>query len=481
MTTVELVLTDTRVWAVGPRTHWDGPPSVVLGGAGGLVVGEPLTPPTQVSSAVQYVSADRIALAPRIPTAVEALAAVADAVLDKLGLAAPVARMTVIVPTEWGGHRRAVVVEALRRVAAEVVFEDTAIRAVAADGAAARGRRAVVLEFGALTTTASSVAPGPSGLRLESCEFAPDLAAVSLGVEPDAARSLADLLGGLLSGRPVDVVQVFGLADPVALEAVRAEVRGICGPETAVRPISGTDLVRPSQPESELGATTAALPSNEWLQPLRERAAAQRDPRDRRAVYLLGGVAAAIAIVIGVVSTVIALGGSDDSEAAAPAASSASVAGAESTAPAPAEPGPSAAPSPESFGRIRFQMPDGWKSAPASAASRLDLAPADGARMRIILTQNTVAPDAGYEQIAANLESQMRQRPAIGDLRRDVVFGGRSMLAYTERPEGGSTVDWHVLVEHGTQVSIGCQYTGDGWRTLASTCDRFAASVHVMP
>ncbi|SLH76385.1 type VII secretion-associated protein, Rv3446c family [Mycobacteroides abscessus subsp. abscessus] len=73
----------------------------------------------------------------------------------------------------------------------------------------------------------------------------------------------------------------------------------------------------------------------------------------------------------------------------------------------------------------------------------------------------------------------MAQKPSLSDLRRDVVFAGRPGLSYIERPDGGSTVHWHVLVEHGTQVSIGCQYAGDGWERVESACERFAESIDV--
>ncbi|MGW4370846.1 type VII secretion-associated protein [Nocardia takedensis] len=475
MSTVELVVTDSRVWAVGPATHWDVAPSVVLGGDGSLVVGESLTPPTQVASAVQYVPAERIALLPRVPTVVESLHAVANAVFGNLGVPVPAATVTVVCPTEWGSYRRSALFEALRGLANEVVFEDIAVRAVAADAEAARGRRAVVVDCGALHTTASSVAPGPHGLALETCEFEPDLAIADLGVDPRADEALTDLLGAVTAGRPVDTVLVLGVTDPARVARLREQVRALCGPETEVRPVSGVDLVRPAQPEPDYAP---APPADEWLQPLRERAAAQQDPRERRSAYILGGVVAAAVVIALVVGAVVALGGSDgESVTAAPTTTSAALGPSPASGPPDDPPGRA----PETFGHLRFQIPEGWKKNPAAGDTRVDLAPSDGARLRLTLIQTPVAANAGYEQIAADLENQMRQKPSMSDLRRDVVFGGRSMLAYLERPEGGSTVNWHVLVEHGTQVSIGCQYVGDAWESFATTCDAFAASVHVLP
>ncbi|MBF6247063.1 hypothetical protein IU471_26305, partial [Nocardia elegans] len=93
MSAVDLVLTDTRIWARGPATHWDGAPTVVLGSDGGLVVGAPFSPPDQVSSAVQFVDAERIALPPRIPAVAETLTALFGTVLGHLGLTAPCVRI----------------------------------------------------------------------------------------------------------------------------------------------------------------------------------------------------------------------------------------------------------------------------------------------------------------------------------------------------------------------------------------------------
>ncbi len=99
------------------------------------------------------------------------------------------------------------------------------------------------------------------------------------------------------------------------------------------------------------------------------------------------------------------------------------------------------------------------------------------------MMQTPLAAGSGYAQVAAKLEAQIAQRPpgVLTDLKRDVVFGGRSGLAYWERPGDGSTVRWHVLLESGIQVSIGCQYAGDGWGQLETPCSNFGDSVRVVP
>ncbi|MEU7142972.1 type VII secretion-associated protein [Nocardia sp. NPDC046473] len=483
MSTVELVVTDTRVWARGATTHWDVPPSIVLGSNGfDLVVGESLTPPTQVSSAVQYVPAEAIALLPRVPAVVEGLTAVFAAVLENLRIAAPCERITLICPTEWGASRRSVVDQAARRFTTDVVFEDLAVRAVAADEGTSHSRRTLVLEFGALTTTATAVIRSHQGVHIESCEHQPALALAEVLPESPGFTALCALIDRVLDGQPADLAQTVGVTDAGKLDLLRAAVQQRCGASVGLRALTGPELIRGHQTEPmHQPEVPSILSQTEWMQPLRERAAAQRPPRSGLG-YVGAAIAAVVVVAAVVVGGVVLLNRSDDTPAAAP-----NTAVPSSSAPAPttSAAAPTTAAGPETYGRIRFQVPDGWHiaSAPdATGKSRVDLSPDDGARLRVTVTQTPVAPGASYEQVAAKLETQMNQRPAgvMSDLQRDVVYGGRSTLAYTERPGDGSTVRWHVLLEYGIQVSIGCQYIGNDWQSLSTTCEKFGSSVRVI-
>ncbi|MEV2218719.1 type VII secretion-associated protein [Nocardia vinacea] len=455
-----------------------------MGSNGDLVIGESLTPPTQVSSAVQYVGADRIALLPRVPSIAEAMTAVAGTVVQNLGIPVPCEQVTVVCPTEWGSRRRSVIDNALRRVAADVVFEDMAVRAVVADARAGRSRRTVVLEFGPLSTTATAVVRSHQGIHIESCEHEPNLSVADAEPDSNGLAELSTLVDRLLAGQPADVVQAVGVSDPAKLDLIRSAVLEVCGPDVELRPIAGVDLVQGRRQEPAYQPEVAPLPTMEWMQPLRQRAAAMQPPGHVTKARALVGAAVVIVIAAAVVGAVFAFGGSDDS----PAVSSSGTTAVAGTTPQPV----SALPSPsvprpliETAGRVRFQIPIGWRLAQTSDPSkpRVDLVPSDGTRMRITVIQTSVAPGTGYEQVAADLEAQMKQRPngALGDLKRDVVFGGKSGLAYTERPGDGSTVRWHVLVEHGLQVSTGCQYAGEFGVSVASACEEFAVSVQVIP
>ncbi|MGK8520536.1 type VII secretion-associated protein [Nocardia asteroides] len=479
MSEVELVVTEARIWARGTSTHWDAPPSVVLGSNGfDLVVGEPLTPPTQVSSVVQFVPADAMALPPRMPSVVEAMDAVFASVLDELRVPAPCARMTLICPTEWGAARRGVLAEAARRWTSEVVFEEIAVRSVALDDGTSHSRRTLVLEFGMLTTTASVVIRSHRGVHVESCEHDPALALSEIAPHSPAFDALCGLVTRLLEGGPIDLAQAAGVADPAKLDLLGAAIERAVGSAVELRSIAGPDLLRGRRLESgERHGMPPTTAPTEWMQPLRERAAAHQ-PQNNTARFVVAVVAAVVVVALVVFGAVI-LSDHRDNETAAPSTGVTST----SAVTPPAE--TSAEVPPETFGRIWFRVPPGWRvtSAPESGRARVDLVPESGARQRITVMQTPLTAGSDYDQVAAKLEAQIAQRPSgvLTDLKRDVEFGGRSALAYSEHPGDGSTVRWHVLLESGVQVSVGCQYLGGGWDQLETSCSNFGDSVRVVP
>ncbi|WP_063021342.1 type VII secretion-associated protein [Nocardia niwae] len=478
MAEVELVVTEARVWARGADTHWDAPPTIVLGSNGfDLVVGQPPKALTQVGSAVQFVPADAIALPPRTPSVVEAMGAVFASVLENLRVASPCARMTLICPTEWGARRRGALEQAARRHTAEVVFETIAVRSVASDEGTSHSRRTLVLEFGTLAATASAVIRSHRGVHIESCEHEPTLALAEITADSTGFAGLCQLIARISDSGPIDLVQVVGITDPAKLDLLRAAIDQTVSPGVELRAVAGADLVRgprlePSDRREVQAAATA------WLQPLRDRAAAQQPRRDT-ARFAVAAIAAVVVVTLLGVGVVALSGRRDDVSTAAPGTDVAST----SAAP-PAIP-PSTAAEPEAFGRVRFRIPPGWRVAasPDSGRARVDLVPEAGARQRITVMQSPLTASSSYEQVATKLEAQIAQRPpgVLTDLRRDVMFGGRSGLAYVEHPGDGTTVRWHVLLEFGIQVSIGCQYAGDEWAQLEAPCSHFGDTVRVVP
>ncbi|MFD3507617.1 type VII secretion-associated protein [Nocardia sp. NPDC058666] len=476
MTVVELVVSEAKVWARGATTHWDVAPSIVLGSNGSdLVVGEPLAPPTQAVSAVQYVSGGVIALPPRIPTVGQALSAVLGAIMDALRVTPLCERIVVVHPTAWGQPDLDLFATAAQRFTHEVVFETCALRASAVDITASRSRRTALIEFGMLSTSASSVIYDTNGTHVEAVEVEPNLAVAELDTEEGFAQ-LEGLLARLLADRPADVVQIFGTTDPAVLASVTAVVESVCGTKTTVSPLTGTDLARPAQRAPAY--TPTIPPAAEWMQPLRERAAAT-NPVDNRPLYI--GAAALVAVIAaGAIGGFFLFGGSSEQEVTAAVATT--TAPLSVSAPPPSTSKPKTKPAPQILGRVVIAVPSGWHSTTATEA-RTDLAPDDATRQRITITQKPVNAGAGYDEVATDLAAQIAKKPAgtVTPVRRDVVFAGRPGLSYEERPGDGSTVRWQVLVEHGIQISIGCQYPENGWAGVMSACEQVVGSVHLGP
>ena len=477
MPVVEIALTETRLWAWSANTHTDLTPSVVPSGDGrDLVVGEPLAPPSIAVSPVQLLTADRIAYDPGMPTPAEALSAVFGHTLAQLRIPVSCERLTVVHPTEWDQHRLAVLESAARLHSGHVTLETIAVRAVTA-GQRLRDVRTVVLEFGPLSTTASTVVPTEHGPRLEYCEHEPVLAAAEIATEEDGVARFDALLERLLHSCRVSAVVVVGRTDAGFLDRIATVVADRCG-GAELLVVAGADLVRSrrSEPGDHRPTLPPAVAEAEWLQPLRERAAATRPPRSRTPLYLGAAAVLVVAVVIAAGIGIARIsGGRPDAVAVAP-----------STAAGPAgRDTPTAEPHSDAvaFGALRLTVPGGWRiQGPAIGADqRLELVPVTGPRARITVAQQPVASGVGYEQIAATLEAQIARRPAgsVSTIRRDVVFAGRPGLAYSEHPEDGSTVDWHVIVEHSIQISIGCQYRTGGQDSITPICEDLANSLDV--
>lgn len=156
-----------------------------------------------------------------------------------------------------------------------------------------------------------------------------------------------------------------------------------------------------------------------------------------------------------------------------------------STSPIPSTPS-TANPNPDpalAAAGVRLELPPGWQRRPGQAGTgRLELVPGGAARQRIVVVRNNLVPGAGYDEMAAQLTARVAaSADVMGDLRRDVEFGGRHGLAYTERPTDGSLVDWHVVVERDAQLSVGCQYLPGEWNAVAADCERVVRTVGIDP
>ncbi|MFF0542606.1 type VII secretion-associated protein [Nocardia thailandica] len=475
MSEIELVIGEARVWARGARTHWDGAPSVVPSSDGrGLVAGEPLTHQGQAASVVQHLAGDRIALRPTVvPSIADSAVAVLGSVFDNLRVGTPCDRITVVCPTVWGARERDVFATAAAGFAHEIAFEEIALRASELDPATQRSRRTIVIEIGLLSTAVSAVTYDHQGTHIESSEYEPTLGADDLR---DDSRSiaLAELLRRVSPGGQADVVQIFGSSDPAVLSRIAGVVEGVYGADAQLSSFAERDLFRVSSGISDRPVVPSAP---EWMEPLRARAAAI-EPRSRTPWYL-AAAAAAVVIGIGAVVAVVAVSSGDPDPASTVAAAT----------PTPSSSATSSLPRPTTtarsttvaLGKLESGVPAGWSR--SDDPGRLILVSDNGARGRIIVTQKPVDAGAGYDEVAADLDAQIARKPAgtVTAVQRDVVFGGRPGLAYEERPADGSTVQWHVLIDRGTQISVGCQYPAGGRDAIVPACEAVTGSVRIAP
>ncbi|MEU6561104.1 type VII secretion-associated protein [Nocardia nova] len=466
MSTVDLILTDTRLWARSEATHWDGAPSVTPTSDGAsLVVGEPLQPPYPAVSVVRLADADRIAFAPVLPTVADAFAAVFGAVLTNLRLPTPCERLTVVAPSEWGTRRRNALTAGARRLVGEVTVEPLALRVAGLSASTSQLQRIAVVEASPLDTTVTLAGRSGTETWLEGCEHEPAFGSADLA-EGRGVDVLADVIDRLLGGHKPSYLVVVGIADPAVLGALREELTRRYGFGVDLRAMSGLDLIRggPAGPAAPHAARPQ--PQAPWTGPLHEHAAAAQ-PAPRRRTPIVLAAAALVAVVIGVaVAVILTRSGNDPADAATGTT-------ARTSAPTPTA---------ETFGRVRAQLPAGWHIASRSD-NRVDLSPDDGARQRISMVQKNLPAGSGIDEVAATLEAQIGKRPpgTVTPLRRDVIFGGRPGLSYEEHPADGSTVRWQVMVDSGLQVSVGCQYPADNWSPLAGACEKFVGDLRIGP
>ncbi|WP_155981558.1 type VII secretion-associated protein [Nocardia sp. BMG111209] len=535
MPDIDVVLTDARLWArsyPAPATdpavryrrpsspghppksgrdtafapdfdsaQWDGPPSIMPSGDG-FAVGAPLRPPSPAVSVVRMASADRIAFDPigaqeisPMPTPAEALGEVFCALLANLRLPGPGRRSTVVVPTEWGTRRRGTVESAARHIAADVVLESLAQRAVALGASTGPGQRIAVLEANPLTTTATLV--GRSGTRtwIEACEHEPAVGTDDLVPGRDGS-AIAAVLGRLPDIERANHVLVTGLDTPGARTAVHTALAALPGCPADIRTVSGGDLLRPPEDAEQTAAERFSPLSARRSGSLHEYAVRRHRSRAGRILLPAVALVATLVVVVAVAhhrsaSSTTAAQPTRTPAAAAPQPESARPSAAFTTL--PAAPSISASgsqlpsgisPAPQTtvrlFDRVRADLPPGWHPNTRTDA-RVDLTPDNGARQRITVTQRQLSPGAKLGDVAETLDRQIAQRPpgTVGELKHDNVFGDHPGLSYEEFPGDGTTVRWQVLVDSGVQVSVGCQYESNTWPAVADACERFVRGLRV--
>jgi type VII secretion-associated protein (TIGR03931 family) len=454
-----VLLDESRMWLrVGEFAEWSAVPALARApdgtmGRPGVGVAEPSIP--------RFLDGDRLALGGVAVPVDAALRALVRDLLDAAGWPPPHAKLTVACPLHWGPPRRAAVRAALAELATEVDVVPAASRPAVARAArrgSVSGRsRCLVVECAPLSTTAGYVVYDGNGSRVEGCEHEPTLALsdpVVPGPEP-----MAELLARAARDRQVDAVIVLGDPPQREVEIVARAVRAALSATVEIRPVSGGHIVRAdgaaldrhaSRPDPVTSDDSTALGSN--------NATPQCFPRSaRRALPVLGAV---LLVLAAAVLTWLRYGRSD-------------------------------APRPEAdqvitIGRVTVSVPAGWRIRPAIAGESPDvlrLVPRSGPRRRIEVSQTTSRGNPTIDDVAADLQAQiaLRARPDKYSPAQEEVVAGRQVITYQEVEEGNSEVKHHVIVMHGAQVSVDCQYLTGEWDAIAGACEHTVGSAEVGP
>lgn len=113
----------------------------------------------------------------------------------------------------------------------------------------------------------------------------------------------------------------------------------------------------------------------------------------------------------------------------------------------------------------------------------------DGSRSaatRLLLQQTVLAEGADAAAVLDTLRTSVADANAAGgeqryaDLTGGVTYAGRSVTRYREQLSAASVVDWSVLVEGRSQISVGCQHDVADPGSVAGPCEAAVASASVV-
>ena len=433
------------MWARYGREDWDGP-------AGIDDANQVSMPPSW------FIDSGYCAVGARMIPVVESMARVFWQAALEVGAGAPADLAVVTHPTHWGAARQNVVAAAGRQCANEVLTLAVATAVVRAHmyraSPSATARRFVVLECGSVATIASRV---DSDGRVLSCEVETEL---GLDDSVDRLGEFADLAARVAGTDDVDAVLVCGeLTDHKP--ALIAELATAFG-HSRIHVVASREVARSAarlpiatQPRPQQSDPEPA-PRAQWLQ---EPASAPQ----RRRVW---PVVAAVLLVVALLGAGIVLAARTIDKTDSPSTSATDGI-------------------PVVLGRASMTLPPGWhvkdteQSVPGYG-NRLTLVPDGGPDRRITVTQTALRSAFTQEQAAATLRQKIAENDrgaTFSEVETGVEFGGRQVIFYVESPEEYSQVKWHVIVENGTQVSVGCQFLLGEWNLLAGECERLVRSV----
>lgn len=292
--------------------------------------------------------------------------------------------------------------------------------------------------------------------------------------------------------RPADLAGIFLVGGSSRIPLVSRLVHQRCGvvpttldqPETVVA--RGALLaVAPSATQDTPGAGAVLLPVPRDQQQTRRLTPARPlgPPRPsavlapppappssrRRQLLVVGGTAAVIAAAASV--AVVLLG---DNTERTPKATSTSTSASPSRLIAQYE--------------YRFTLPDGWLQTGGDPAKlRTEVKPDDAKtgddvvfveQIRLSF-DSTEDRDRAVDKLRGDFQAA---GAAFSDFDADASFAGRDVIHYRQSlPNKDATVDWYVLFEGRTQVSVGCQRENAGDRAddVAAACETIVSTVTI--
>lgn len=455
---VALHLDESRLWLRGLGGEIvSGRPTLGMGTDGALRWAPEIETRPFESSVVRFLDADHLIFDNIVVSVPDALTAAFAGALAQSGCSSSTAKAVLTCPMHWGESRTAVVRQAVGRLFGEVEVHAAAL-SPAVVRAARRGSvsgsvRCLVVETTPLTMTIGYVVYDHDGGRIQSCEHAPSLGEADIGAGTGAQAELRALLARTQMRRVVDVILVLGEVSESMVEAIGAVARRSISPLIDVRRVGGRELVE-TEPHIVSGISMQAVDGSSST--VRTDIA----PLGRRRWL---GVA-----VVAVIVVVLAMGALASSRlfhhriGDFPQRSDQNL----------------------TVGRVTFGVPLGWRIRPSIAGESSDvvrLVPVDGHRRRIEITQNGLRGDPTLEQVAVDLQAQIRSAGGIyGPLHRE-TFGRRAVLTYHEIERDNSEVAHHVIVVHGAQVTVDCQYVTGEWGAIVGACAHVVASIDVGP
>jgi type VII secretion-associated protein (TIGR03931 family) len=168
--------------------------------------------------------------------------------------------------------------------------------------------------------------------------------------------------------------------------------------------------------------------------------------RNNRAALFVGGAAL---VVVAVIVLVVALAGGGPEPQARP------------TSPGPA---PSRVIAQYEY---QFALPDGWLQTggdPDRLRTELKPTGREAGEDRVLVEEKRLSFDSSTDRSRAvdRLRSEYEQAgDAFADFDDQATYAGRDVIRYRERLASAS-VNWYVVFEGRTQVSVGCQIAGGG-------------------